>query len=155
MVDHLEANGIGILFVIGGDGTIRGAMQLTAEVERRGLKIAVVGVPKTIDNDIHFIDRSFGFESAYSAGGRGRSAARASRRWGAQRHRAGEADGHGIPGSSRARRRSRLPTWISCSFPRSRRRSKASAACSAISIVSSRAKGHASRGSRRKARRKI
>ncbi len=67
VIDHLEANGIGILFVIGGDGTIRGAMQLTAEIARRGLKIAVVGVPKTIDNDIHFIDRSFGFESAYSA----------------------------------------------------------------------------------------
>jgi len=67
VVDNLEANGINILFVIGGDGTIRGAMQLTAEIARRGLKIAVVGVPKTIDNDIHFIDRSFGFESAYSA----------------------------------------------------------------------------------------
>jgi len=53
--------------VIGGDGTIRAAMQFSAEIERRGLKIAVVGVPKTIDNDIHFIDRSFGFESAYSA----------------------------------------------------------------------------------------
>ncbi|HEX7954478.1 MAG TPA: ATP-dependent 6-phosphofructokinase [Burkholderiales bacterium] len=67
VVDNLEANGINILFVVGGDGTIRGAMQLTAEIERRGLKIAVVSVPKTIDNDIHFIDRSFGFESAYSA----------------------------------------------------------------------------------------
>jgi 6-phosphofructokinase 1 len=67
VVDNLEANGINILFVIGGDGTIRGAMQLTAEIEKRGLKIAVVSVPKTIDNDIHFIDRSFGFESAYSA----------------------------------------------------------------------------------------
>ena len=67
VIDNLEANGINILFVIGGDGSIRGAMQLTAEIERRGLKIAVVGVPKTIDNDIHFIDRSFGFESAYSA----------------------------------------------------------------------------------------
>jgi 6-phosphofructokinase 1 len=67
VVDNLEANGINILFVVGGDGTIRGAMQIAAEVARRGLKIAVVGVPKTIDNDIHFIDRSFGFESAYSA----------------------------------------------------------------------------------------
>jgi 6-phosphofructokinase 1 len=67
VVDNLEANGINMLFVVGGDGTIRGAMQLAAEIERRGLKIAVVGVPKTIDNDIHFIDRSFGFESAYSA----------------------------------------------------------------------------------------
>ena len=67
MVDTLEALGIDILFVIGGDGTIRGAMQIGAEIEKRGLSIAVVGVPKTIDNDIHFIDRSFGFESAYSA----------------------------------------------------------------------------------------
>ena len=67
VVDNLEANGINILFVIGGDGTIRAAMHFVAEIERRGLKIAVVGVPKTIDNDIHFIDRSFGFESAYSA----------------------------------------------------------------------------------------
>ena len=42
-------------------------MLIAAEIERRGLRIAVVGIPKTIDNDIHFIDRSFGFESAYSA----------------------------------------------------------------------------------------
>jgi 6-phosphofructokinase 1 len=67
VVNTLEALGIDMLFVIGGDGTIRGAMQIVAEIERRGLKIGVVGVPKTIDNDIHFIDRSFGFESAYSA----------------------------------------------------------------------------------------
>ncbi len=67
VVDTLEALGLDVLFVIGGDGTIRGAMQIAAEIERRGLALGVVGVPKTIDNDIHFIDRSFGFESAYSA----------------------------------------------------------------------------------------
>ncbi|HET9958304.1 MAG TPA: ATP-dependent 6-phosphofructokinase [Polyangiaceae bacterium] len=67
VVDNLEALGIDLLFVIGGDGTIRGAMQLAREIERRRARIAVVGVPKTIDNDIHFIDRSFGFESAYAA----------------------------------------------------------------------------------------
>ena len=67
VVDNLQALGIDLLFVIGGDGTIRGAMAITAEIARRGSKIGVVGVPKTIDNDIHFIDRSFGFESAYSA----------------------------------------------------------------------------------------
>ena len=67
VVDSLEALGIDMLFVIGGDGTIRGAMQIADEVARRGLTIGVVGVPKTIDNDIHFIDRSFGFESAYAA----------------------------------------------------------------------------------------
>ena len=66
VVDSLEADGIGILFVIGGDGSMHGAMQFTAEIARRGLKIAVVGVPKTIDNDVPFIDRSFGFVSAYS-----------------------------------------------------------------------------------------
>jgi 6-phosphofructokinase 1 len=67
MVDRLQALGIGVLFVIGGDGTLRGATKLVAEVERRGLPISVVGIPKTIDNDIHFIDRSFGFESAAAA----------------------------------------------------------------------------------------
>jgi 6-phosphofructokinase 1 len=67
MVDELERLGIGALFVIGGDGTLRGATKLVAEIERRRLSIAVVGIPKTIDNDIHFIDRSFGFESAAAA----------------------------------------------------------------------------------------
>jgi 6-phosphofructokinase 1 len=67
MVDTLEKHGIGILFAVGGDGTLRGAMRLVAEIDRRGLAIGVVGVPKTIDNDIHFIDRSFGFETAFSA----------------------------------------------------------------------------------------
>ena len=67
VVDALEALGVGVLFSIGGDGTTRGAIALVDEVERRGLKLAIVGVPKTIDNDFHFIDRSFGFESAYSA----------------------------------------------------------------------------------------
>jgi 6-phosphofructokinase 1 len=67
MVDTLEEMGIGVLFVIGGDGTLRGAMSIVAEIARRKLEIAVVGVPKTIDNDIHFIDRSFGFESAFAA----------------------------------------------------------------------------------------
>jgi 6-phosphofructokinase 1 len=67
MVDELERRGIGALFVIGGDGTLRGATKLVAEIERRRLSISVIGIPKTIDNDIHFIDRSFGFESAAAA----------------------------------------------------------------------------------------
>ena len=46
MVDNLEANGIDILFVIGGDGTIRGAMRMTAEIERRGLKIVAIRMLK-------------------------------------------------------------------------------------------------------------
>ena len=67
VVDNLEANGVGILFVIGGDGSMNGAIRVAAEVARRGLRIGVIGVPKTIDNDVPFIDRSFGFVSAYSA----------------------------------------------------------------------------------------
>jgi 6-phosphofructokinase 1 len=67
MVDRLEELQIGVLFVIGGDGTIRGAMNMVEEIERRGLDIGIIGIPKTIDNDIHFIDRSFGFETAFSS----------------------------------------------------------------------------------------
>lgn len=67
VVDTLIHYGVNMLFVIGGDGTIRGAIRVAREARRRGHEIVVVGVPKTIDNDIHFIDRSFGFESAYSA----------------------------------------------------------------------------------------
>jgi 6-phosphofructokinase 1 len=67
MVEKLDQLDIGILFVVGGDGTLRGAMKIVEEIGRRDLLISVIGIPKTIDNDIHFIDRSFGFESAFSA----------------------------------------------------------------------------------------
>jgi 6-phosphofructokinase 1 len=67
MVDTLERLGIQLLFTIGGDGTLRGAHSIVEEIRRRGLKIAVVGVPKTIDNDISFIDMSFGFDTAVEA----------------------------------------------------------------------------------------
>jgi len=66
MVDTLERMNIGILFTIGGDGTLRGAQSINEEVKRRGLKIAIIGIPKTIDNDVSFIDRSFGFLTAGS-----------------------------------------------------------------------------------------
>ena len=66
VIDCLERMGINLLFVIGGDGTLRAAMKIVREVSRRGSKIAVVGVPKTIDNDIMYIDQSFGFQTAYS-----------------------------------------------------------------------------------------
>ena len=64
IVDTLVARHINMIFIIGGDGTQRGALDVANEVERRGLKIAVIGVPKTVDNDLQFIDRSFGFETA-------------------------------------------------------------------------------------------
>ena len=64
MTDYLVANGIQVLFTIGGDGTQRGSLDIAQEIERRGLDIAVVGIPKTIDNDILMTDRTFGFETA-------------------------------------------------------------------------------------------
>lgn len=66
IVDCLQREGIGVLFVIGGDGTMRGAQAISDEVRNRDAKIAVVCIPKTIDNDIPYIDQSFGFHSAFS-----------------------------------------------------------------------------------------
>jgi 6-phosphofructokinase 1 len=66
MVDELVRRGVSILFTIGGDGTLRGAGAIAAEIQRRGLYIAVVGIPKTIDNDISYIHQSFGFQTAAS-----------------------------------------------------------------------------------------
>jgi 6-phosphofructokinase 1 len=65
MVDTLERNKIDILFAIGGDGTLKGANAIGEEIKKRGSKISVVGIPKTIDNDIDIIDKSFGFETAF------------------------------------------------------------------------------------------
>ncbi len=66
IVDTLEKENIKILFTIGGDGTLRGAQAIHEEVTKRNLKISVVGIPKTIDNDISFIEKSFGFETAFT-----------------------------------------------------------------------------------------
>jgi 6-phosphofructokinase 1 len=64
LVNTLEAHDVQVLFAIGGDGTLRGAHAIHEEVERRGATIAIVGVPKTIDNDIDYVDKTFGFETA-------------------------------------------------------------------------------------------
>jgi 6-phosphofructokinase 1 len=66
IVDTLEIMNINILFCIGGDGTLRGAHAIHEEIEKRKLKIAIAGIPKTIDNDINLIEKSFGFETAFS-----------------------------------------------------------------------------------------
>ena len=66
IVDCLERHNINILFTIGGDGTLHGAMEISQEIERRGLKISVAGVPKTIDNDINHIEKTFGFETSFT-----------------------------------------------------------------------------------------
>jgi 6-phosphofructokinase 1 len=63
-VDNLIARDINILFTVGGDGTQRGANDLYQEARRRGHALSVVGIPKTIDNDVGFVSRTFGFFSA-------------------------------------------------------------------------------------------
>ena len=67
IVDTLVRMNINVLFCIGGDGSLRCAGEVADECLRRGLKISVVGVPKTIDNDLQFVGRSFGFETAVAA----------------------------------------------------------------------------------------
>lgn len=67
MIDTLEKYRIGLLFTIGGDGTLRGAAELAKEIKKRGLAISVIGIPKTIDNDISGIELSFGFSTAVEA----------------------------------------------------------------------------------------
>lgn len=64
VVDTLERMNIGILFMIGGDGTLMAANKIADIIAERNLKISVVGVPKTIDNDIYLVSRSFGFDTA-------------------------------------------------------------------------------------------
>ena len=66
IVDTLERMGLGILFTIGGDGTLRGAQKIHEEITARNLKISMIGVPKTIDNDISLVEKTFGFETAFS-----------------------------------------------------------------------------------------
>lgn len=64
IIHRLIRERIDILYVIGGDGSMKAAMAIKDEVQKRGLPIAVVGVPKTIDNDINFVPQSFGFDTA-------------------------------------------------------------------------------------------
>jgi 6-phosphofructokinase 1 len=66
IVDFLQRKGISLLFTIGGDGTLRGALEISKEIKKRNLSIAVIGIPKTVDNDIAFVERTFGLETAFS-----------------------------------------------------------------------------------------
>lgn len=69
IVDTLQRCNINVLFCIGGDGTLRAAREIAEECTERKLAISVIGIPKTIDNDLAFMDRTFGFESAVYATG--------------------------------------------------------------------------------------
>ncbi len=64
IVDALERMHVSILFIIGGDGTFRAGAKIVEEINKRKLKIAVVAVPKTIDNDIYLVSKTFGFDTA-------------------------------------------------------------------------------------------
>ena len=64
MVDELIEKGISILFCIGGDGTLKGAQAIAETANRRQAKISIVGIPKTIDNDLGFVEKTFGFETS-------------------------------------------------------------------------------------------
>jgi len=75
IVDNIEDRGINQVYIIGGDGTQKGASDIYKEIRSRGLKVAVVGIPKTIDNDIAVIDKSFGFDSAVTEAQRAINAA--------------------------------------------------------------------------------
>uniref|UniRef100_A0A7S1XCF7 Phosphofructokinase domain-containing protein n=1 Tax=Compsopogon caeruleus TaxID=31354 RepID=A0A7S1XCF7_9RHOD len=64
IVNNINKQGVNQLYIIGGDGTVRGAQAIADEVERRGMRVAVSHIPKTIDNDLVVIDKSFGFDTA-------------------------------------------------------------------------------------------
>lgn len=64
IVDRLESLAINALFVVGGDGSMRAALEIAGEARRRNHALAVVGIPKTIDNDMRYLDKTFGFDTA-------------------------------------------------------------------------------------------
>jgi len=66
MVDYLQKNNISILFTIGGDGTLIAANKIYEEIKARKLPISVISIPKTIDNDISYVEKAFGLETAFS-----------------------------------------------------------------------------------------
>lgn len=66
IVNVLKRMNIDIFFCIGGDGTMRATELITEEIARRKLDISVIGIPKTIDNDLNLVDKTFGFDTAIS-----------------------------------------------------------------------------------------
>lgn len=67
MADYLKRERINLLFCVGGEGTQLGALELYKECAQRKLPIAIVGIPKTIDNDLPFVSETFGFQTAIQA----------------------------------------------------------------------------------------
>jgi len=67
IVKTLDRLSINMLFTIGGDGTQRGAHAIAEEARKRNYPVSIVGIPKTIDNDLNFMDKTFGFDTAVQA----------------------------------------------------------------------------------------
>ncbi len=86
LCETLAGDDVQVLFTVGGDGTLRGARALVERLAARGQRVAVVGVPKTIDNDIQWVSRSFGFTTAVAEADRILTAA----------HKEAEAAHHGV-----------------------------------------------------------
>jgi 6-phosphofructokinase 1 len=80
MLATLQSLGVDVLFVVGGDGSQKGAWAIHEHARKQGLPITVVGIPKTIDNDLRFMDRSFGHLTAFSEAFRSVSVAHAEAR---------------------------------------------------------------------------
>jgi 6-phosphofructokinase 1 len=66
MADALKRMNIDLFFCIGGDGTMRAVECITEEITQRGQSIGVIGIPKTIDNDLNLIQKTFGYDTAIS-----------------------------------------------------------------------------------------
>ena len=64
IVDSLDRLNVGMLFLIGGDGTFRAGKRIADEIEKRSLKTSIITIPKTIDNDIYLVSKAFGFDTA-------------------------------------------------------------------------------------------
>ncbi|KAJ7526003.1 hypothetical protein O6H91_17G077200 [Diphasiastrum complanatum] len=67
IISSIEKSCCNVIFIIGGDGTLRGALKIMDEVTRKGLRVTIACIPKTVDNDVGIIDRSFGFQTAVEA----------------------------------------------------------------------------------------
>ncbi|MGA7341196.1 MAG: 6-phosphofructokinase [Terracidiphilus sp.] len=63
-IGRLQNDGVHILYVIGGDGSMSCAHALWHYARRKGYELSVVGIPKAMDNDILWVWQSFGFLSA-------------------------------------------------------------------------------------------
>jgi hypothetical protein len=139
--DGIQRLGVGMLFVIGGDGTHKGALAISDEAKRRKLVLTVVGVPKTIDNDILILDKTFGFTTAVEESVKAVTCAKVEakcapygigivRLMGRYAVRAHANRLSQLRGSSPRTQLSRPATWTSASSPRSPLRPRGRMGCS-------------------------